>query len=60
MGARKLVMEEMGILTKPANTEARKEKMDIFDYVNIKMFCVTKDTINTASSSDGAGKIFVI
>lgn len=37
-----------------------KENMDIFDYVNIRTFCVTKDTTNKASSNDGAEKIFVI
>lgn len=58
MGER--VRRKREILTKPGNTEARKEKTDEFDSAGIKMFCVTKDTINTAGSRNGAGKIFVI
>lgn len=47
-------------LIQPGNSEALKEKMNIFDYVNMKMFCVTKGIINKASSNGEAGKIFVM
>lgn len=38
----------------PGNSEATKEKMDIFDSINIQLFCVTKDTINKINSDGGA------
>lgn len=57
--ARKFVMNGE-TLTKPGNSEAMKEKMDIFDCTNSQVLGVTKDTINKANSNNGAGKIFAI
>jgi hypothetical protein len=54
-------MKDMGqTLLKPGNSEAMRAKMDLFDCVNIQLFCVTKDTINKANSNGGAEKIFAI
>lgn len=47
-------------LIKFRNLEVMKENMDIFDYVNIRIFCVIKDIINKVSLNDGVEKIFVI
>jgi hypothetical protein len=43
--------------SKPGNSEAVKEKMNIFDYINIQMLCVTKESINKTNSNGGAGEI---
>lgn len=49
------VTKDMGeTFLKPGNLEAMKEKMDIFDCINIQLFCVTKDTINKTNSNGGA------